>query len=101
MDFSSGDSIRRRLDIKATASTAIIHSSYFHSLPFPPTFNMASDGSGSEASDTELDVSDIPETEIDFDMAPLLEPLIPPPPNVPVAQLHSVSCIFISKFVLI
>lgn len=50
--------------------------------------------SSDEFYQSELDEAvDIPETEIDFDMTPLLEPPIPPPPNVSVAQLHSVSFI--------
>jgi hypothetical protein len=55
--------------------------------------------SGSEVS--ELTVLDIPVTEVGFDMAAILEPLIPPLPNTPAVQLHSISSIFISKFVLI
>jgi hypothetical protein len=60
---------------------------------------MDDDGS-SNSGDSELSVQDIPETEIGFDMAALLEPLIPPPPDIPVVQLQSVSFIFVPKLVL-
>ena len=61
---------------------------------------MPSDSDSSDPGDSEFDSLDGPESEVDFDMAALLAPLIPPAPNIPVAQLNSVSFRFISKSVL-
>lgn len=44
----------------------------------------------SDSDNSEFDL-DTPEAENGFDMAALLEPLIPPSSNIPVAQLLSVS----------
>ena len=57
--------------------------------------------SSSEFGESDIDIPDVPEAEFGVNMSALLQPLIPPPQDIPIEQLHMVSFVFLSVSVLI